>query len=371
MIRFLHLGDMHLDSPFSGLSVQESERMRQALRELFGSIMRDASLSCDAALISGDLFDQGFVSPDTVAYVKKVLGDFGSPVFIAPGNHDPYNTASVWNSGAWPDNVHLFTSSSLGRFDTEIEGQPVTVWGWAFTSPKLDDCPIPAGFTAEPDRINIICAHADTSSVISRYCPMPLSLIEGSGCEYTALGHIHKAPEPVYAGKTVVSYSGFPQGRGWDEPGQGRVLYVEVEKGRAKIRIHPTGFRRYSELDLDITGSGSDSETAEMLCAAIPDDIYPQTSLKVYLCGAVTPSYKPEPGKILDSAAVRDGIDIVFVDETSPVLGAEYLESDMSVRGELYRALLPRLSSEDRDERKLASDALRIGLLALDNKPFV
>jgi len=362
---------MHLDSPFSGLSVQDSEKMRASLRELFGSIMRDASLVCDAALISGDLFDQGFVSPDTVAAVKAALAAFGAPVFIAPGNHDPYNSASIWNAGVWPENVHVFSSTGLGRFDEEIAGEPVTVWGWAFTTPKLDDCPLPQGFTAVPDRINILCAHADTSNMISRYCPLPLSLLENSGCEYAALGHIHKAPEPVFAGNTIVSYSGFPQGRGWDEPGQGRVLYVEVERGRAKLRIHPTGFRRYSETDLDISGLCSDEEVAAALSASIPADIYPDTSLKVFLAGAVSPSYKPDGNAILSASVLPDGISVVFEDNTSPVYGADFLATDMTVRGELYRALVPRLSSDDPDERKLASDALRIGLLALDNKPFL
>ena len=72
MVRFLHMGDMHLDSPFAGMSVQESEKKRAELRALFSSILSDAAEDgCDAALISGDLFDQGFTNPDTVAQIKE------------------------------------------------------------------------------------------------------------------------------------------------------------------------------------------------------------------------------------------------------------------------------------------------------------
>ena len=43
----------------------------------------------------------------------------------------------------------------------------------------------------------------------------------------------------------------------------------------------------------------------------------------------------------------------------------------MTIKGELYRTLLPRLSSPDAEERALAADALRIGLLALDGRAFL
>ena len=58
-------------------------------------------------------------------------------------------------------------------------------------------------------------------------------------------------------------------------------------------------------------------------------------------------------------------------DRTSPVFGAEYLAQDMTIKGELYRTLLPRLSSADEVERTLAAEALRIGLLALDGRTFI
>ena len=374
MVRFLHMGDMHLDSPFAGMSVQESEKKRAELRALFSSILSDAAEDgCDAALISGDLFDQGFTNPDTVAQIKEAVAKFGRPVVIAPGNHDPYNPASVWTAGAWPENTRIFSSTAFSSFDLELRGTPVTVWGWAFTSSKLDDCPIPAGFRADAGggRVNVICAHGDTSSPISRYCPIPEPLITGSGCEYAALGHIHKAPEPKLLGRTLTAYSGFPQGRSWDEPGQGRVLYVDADAGRASIRIHPTGNHRYSEMTADVTGAASDEEVCGIVASSVAGDIYPSTSLRVTLTGAVPPSYRPDTAAVARSTDLPDGITLSVTDATSPVYGADYLMSDLTVRGELYRSLLPGLGSADPDIRRASADALRIGLLALDGKAFM
>ena len=49
----------------------------------------------------------------------------------------------------------------------------------------------------------------------------------------------------------------------------------------------------------------------------------------------------------------------------------EHLMSALTVRGELYRSLLPGLGSADPDIRRASADALRIGLLALDGKAFM
>lgn len=368
------MGDMHLDSPFSGLPVQESEKMRALLAVLFEKIISDAGEECGAVLISGDLFDQGFVSPDTLDMVKKSLGGFPGPVFIAPGNHDPYAPGSLWTAGAWPENVFIFKTPMLERFDCEVSGEPLTVWGWAFTSQRLDDCPLGPGFSPVPGRINLLCAHADTADPISRYCPLPLSLIEAAGFEYAALGHIHRPPDAVKAGRTLVSYSGFPQGRGWDEPGQGRVLYVSVYPGNAEIEEIPTGFRRYESIVSDITGIGSDAEAAAAVAGAIEKaDIPAQPggiSVSVTLTGAVSPSYIPDTDSIVRLAGLPSDISLRVRDDTVPVFGGAYLENDISLRGEFYRILLPKLTSDDPETRRTAADALRIGLLALDNKPF-
>ena len=46
----------------------------------------------------------------------------------------------------------------------------------------------------------------------------------------------------------------------------------------------------------------------------------------------------------------------------------EYLEGDMTVRGEIYRQLLPQLNSADERERVKASLALKFALAALDKR---
>lgn len=368
MIRVLHFGDMHLDSPFSGVSAQEGERLRNELRQLFCEIMQLAS-GFDAVLIPGDLFDCGFVSPDTLVTVKEALGNCGRPVVISPGNHDPYKQGSVWTSGQWPENVMIFSDEHLNHFDFCVNDIPVTVWGWAFTSDRLDVLPLNEGLVPFKGRINLICGHGDISSPITKYCPVTPTSLAISGCEYAALGHIHKAPEPAVYGKTLAAYCGFPEGRSWDEPGQGSVLAVTVEEERIPaIEKIPTGHHRYEIISLDITGESTDESVIKSVSSVL--DEYINASVLIKLEGTVSPDYKPNLKKISENSCHQEGVAVKIEDNTIPVYGSEYLEKDMTVVGEFYRSLLPKLNSSDIRERTVAAEALRIGLLALEGRPF-
>ena len=368
MIKVLHFGDMHLDSPFSGVSVQEGERLREELRNLFCGIMKLAA-EFDIVLIAGDLFDCGYVSPETLELVKKAIRECEKPVIIAPGNHDPYKAGSVWTSGTWPENALIFSDEHLAHYDLQPAGQPVTVWGWAFTSDRMDTCPLSEGLVPFKGRINILCCHGDMSSPITKYCPVTPTAVAVSGCDYVALGHIHKAPEPCVCGKTTAAYCGFPEGRSWDETGNGGILSVTLDEGRMPVVTKIiTGHHRYETVSVDVTGCGSDEETISCIAPLVAE--FENASVRIGLEGAVPPSYKPNTQKIADMTAHPSDVTLTVEDNTIPVYGAEYLEKDMTVRGEFYRSLLPGLSSEDREERAVASEALRIGLLSLEGRAF-
>ena len=53
---------------------------------------------------------------------------------------------------------------------------------------------------------------------------------------------------------------------------------------------------------------------------------------------------------------------------TIPLYGTESLKRDMSVKGELFRTLLPLLESENEEQRLVAARAFREGLAALENR---
>ena len=371
MIKILHTGDFHLDSPFTGVDLPTGERLRSELRKIFTDVVALAS-EHDMLLISGDLFDCGYVSPDTLTLVRDCLEAYGKPVVIAPGNHDPYSPGSIWTAVAWPENVYIFDTDELSTFRFNIGETRIAVHGWGFTSPALERSPLADGLLPDNGAINIICAHADTVSPISKYAPTPLSLFAACVCDYAALGHIHKAPEIALAGRTTVAYCGFPEGRSYDEEGEGGVLSVTLESGKApEIKKIITSNHKYLTRHLDITGAESDSDVAARIVElAKAEKCDRDVSLKVYLEGSIPPDYAPNAAQI-SLLANLPICSLKLRDRTSPVFGSEYLADDMTIKGELYRTLLPRLSSPDAEERALAADALRIGLLALDGRAFL
>jgi hypothetical protein len=57
-----------------------------------------------------------------------------------------------------------------------------------------------------------------------------------------------------------------------------------------------------------------------------------------------------------------------MVDKTLPLFGTEHFKRDMSVTGEIYRRLLPMLTSDNESDRLVAARAFRVGLAALENR---
>jgi DNA repair exonuclease SbcCD nuclease subunit len=242
-------------------------------------------------------------------------------------------------------------------------------------SDRLDAAPLGTPLECPSDRINLICAHADTTSPISKYAPSPLSLFAASGCVYAALGHVHNPPEPAVSGLTLVAYCGCPEGRSFDELHFGGVLSVTVHDGNALPTLEriTVATHRYEILHVDVTGEDCDGAVLARMRAAVEDSGFgAETSLRIVLEGAVPTDFAPNTDSL--AAALSDEFALCSLnvkDSTLPVYSADELKNDLSIRGAFYRALLPKLESADADERATAADALRIGLLALDGRAFM
>ena len=199
-LKLLHAADLHLDSPFSGLDSRTAELRRNELRDAFSSMMNYARRAdTDLILLAGDLFDGDRVTRDTVKLLTKEFENYGKPVFITPGNHDPAAPGSVWRRVTFPENVHIFTDptvEAVDLMDADGEDTGVTVYGFAFSGPDLDTVPFDGLSADDPERINLLVCHGDMSSPASSDCPVTAEQIRAFGADYTALGHLHNPPAP-------------------------------------------------------------------------------------------------------------------------------------------------------------------------------
>ncbi|MBR2906515.1 MAG: DNA repair exonuclease [Clostridia bacterium] len=381
MIKILHTGDLHLGSPFSGLSPRESRRCRERQEESFGKMIGYAKAEgISLFLIAGDLFDGDAVSTDTLDNVFDALASLPCPVVIAPGNHDPYRVGSPYTARVLPENVYVFDSEALTRFSFPTLG--VDVFGYAFTSPAYRESPLaslPDNFCLG-EGLSILLAHGDLDSPLSRYAPIRSQDLARSGADYVALGHVHNAEDEILSvGATAYAYCGFPEGRSFDECGFGsfRVITLSSDasvdspiEGAERVRCST---HRYESRRCDVTGCESDPDTAERIRAFLAENGFgSETTLRLTLDGEVSPRYTPDPSRIaglLDGNAIPSPL--TLLDRTLPVLGSDYLESDLTLRGELYRILKPKMLSGSEEERLDAALALRLGLAALDERPIL
>lgn len=370
-IKIFHTGDFHLDSPFSACDVKQSDIRRAELRNSFSaSLMKAKADGCDLVLIAGDLFDCGYVTAETVKMTFIAIEKCALPVVVTPGNHDPFERNGIYDRLEKPENLFVFSSNELSRLDFNEIG--VSVHGYAFTSDRLDVSPVtPEKIDLHPTNANVLLAHGDIYSPISKYAPISPSVIEASGFDYVALGHIHKAEVPTRMGRALVSYCGFPEGRGFDELGFGGAIEVTIDRTTNAVSTERVTLssRRYMIESVDVTGAGSSRDLVSAIERFVSESGFgKETSLRIFLTGAVSPDTSFE----LPIDAESLGLSMLEIENrTSPVYDAVLLESDISLRGALYRQLLPALRSADSRERAVASEALRIGLAALDGKQIL
>ena len=167
-MKILHTADWHLDTPFSGLSGERRDFLRQKLLTVPKTVMRIAeNEGCSMVLIAGDVFD-GPCSRDSLDAVRNAFEKSDLPIFISPGNHDFVAPDGPWVSGCWPENVHIFK----GRLESvPLPELNCRVYGAGYNSMDCDA--LLDDFHVEGDeQRHIAVIHGDPISMSSPYSPV-------------------------------------------------------------------------------------------------------------------------------------------------------------------------------------------------------
>ncbi len=368
-MKLLHSGDIHLDSAFCGDDVLSSERRREEQRALLKRIFSCAEEEgCDLILFSGDVFDGKYVSPETAELFVRLVREAKIPVVVSPGNHDPYLEGSIYRRAGLPENLKVFSSPTLSCFD--LEELKTKVYGYAFVGNALHESPLMGvEIPREDGYFHLLCAHGDMASPVSRYAPLTRGDLARLSLDYAALGHIHRTEEEYSFEGTMVKYCGFPEGRSFDETGEGGVWIVTLREGEAPSAARRVlSERRYEieTLDLDeIRDHAEWGRALHELCERFaPTD---GTHLRLILTGVMEreqiAEWSLEIGEIEKQFA-----SIELRDLSLPAADVSVLEKDVGLRGAFYRELYPKLIDEDPGVRRAAARALQIGLAAIDGR---
>ncbi|TGE31688.1 hypothetical protein [Desulfosporosinus sp. Sb-LF] len=268
-VRFLHCAGFRFGSPsWEGLEAWATLRNQDLWQTFEATIALCRSENVDFLFLVGNLFDQEYVSKETVERVASVLAKVeGTRIFIVPGETDPLIITSAYRLTVWPSNVHIFSG---GISSVKLPAQNVIVYGAGWTAYRQEGSFLD-GFRAKMDgTISLMLLHAEVSSEknserFSKILPEQIAL---SGLNYLALGHEGVWSGIQRAGETLWADCGSPEARSFHESGPHGVLLGEIENGSVQLEFRELGQRRYHEKVL----SQSDMETfvAQLLAETSP-----------------------------------------------------------------------------------------------------
>jgi len=277
--RFIHTGDLHLDSPLLGLSSQAPPDvlgvLRGAATEAWRGIVRLAiEEGVDFVLVAGDVFE--VTSPTLVGQTRfrdglARLAEAGIRSFVVHGNHDPLDGRSWAPSLAFPPETHRFETAAGESVPVLRDGVEIArVHGRSYPRAAVTEN-YAAGFRADPSApfsIGLLHANVGDRPGHGNYAPCSVDDLRRAGMSYWALGHIHQ-PGQVLADPPAY-YCGIPQGRDPGELGARGCYLVDVDAaGRVTPTFVATDVVRWQPIEVAIDELADDEALRRALTAAI------------------------------------------------------------------------------------------------------
>ncbi len=234
-IKFIHCADLHLDSPFQGLTTKEpslADRFKHSTNEAFVKII-DLCLAekVDFLTIGGDTFDGADRSLCAQILLRdqfERLHKANIPVIIVAGNHDPL---SDWLTEIkYPKNVHLLAGNKVEHVPIEKNGKVITtIFGISYKAREVtENLSIKFQATGK-DTVSIGLLHANVGSRKEHavYAPCTINDLKAANMDIWLLGHIH-TPE-VLCDDPLILYPGNIQGRHINENGPRGCYIIKID----------------------------------------------------------------------------------------------------------------------------------------------
>mgnify|MGYP001226903225 CR=1 FL=1 len=275
--RFLHAADLHLDSPFKGLSEPPPAIAR---------VIRDAALSAldrlvqtaleeqvDFVLIAGDVYDLRDRSLRAeLRFLQAVerLQEAGIGVYVVHGNHDPLDGRRA--ALKWPDNVYFFAADQVESIIAHSrDGHPVArIHGISYPTASVTR-PLAPLFQAVDEplyQIGLLHCNVDANRAHANYAPCSLEDLLRTRMDYWALGHVHE--RRILHCEPWVVYPGNMQGRHIRETGPRGCYLVNVDENRnTKLDFRPLDAVRWHEITIDISALDSEQQLYDHAASAM------------------------------------------------------------------------------------------------------
>ena len=273
---FVHAADLHLDSPFKGLS-RAPQAVRERLREAtFASFRRVAEAAMregvDFVVLAGDLYDMADRSLRAQLRLQRTLTELaeaGIGIFAVHGNHDPLSGRQARLD--WPPGVRVFGPGAVECAEARTRGGVLAahIYGISYGTAAVTDNLALRFVRREgaPFHLALLHANVDGDPAYDNYAPCRLADLTAAGFDYWALGHVHDR-RTLHAYPHVV-YPGNIQGRSMRETGSKGACLVRVsETGEVGVTFLDTADVLWRETAVGIDGAEREQQLKDRLLAA-------------------------------------------------------------------------------------------------------
>jgi DNA repair exonuclease SbcCD nuclease subunit len=258
--RFIHAADLHIDSPFKGITVDNKsigDALRAATFDAFNALI-DLCIQKQVQflLVAGDIYDGADRS--LLAQLKfrdglVRLAEHNINAFVVHGNHDPMNSQSA--AIEWPDKVHIFGSNKVeSKTAVRQDGMPMALISGISHANSNETQNLTRKFSREdPGIFHIGLLHCNVGSNTGHdpYAPCELSDLTYTGMDYWALGHVHE--KAILNTNPYVVYAGNTQGRNIREQAERGCWLVTVEDRHVSdIQFCPVDAVRWFRINVSI-----------------------------------------------------------------------------------------------------------------------
>ncbi|MGD9656427.1 MAG: exonuclease SbcCD subunit D [Methylocystis sp.] len=304
--RFIHTGDIHLDSPLKGVSGQQgaaAERIRTATRVAFDNLVGQAiEEQADFMVIAGDLYDGDWRDYQTGLFFVKQMGRLaqaGIPIFLLYGNHDA--ESQITRRLTLPANVSVFSARRPETFRLQHLG--VALHGQSFRQRDVTDNLVTAYPAPLAGCFNIGVLHTGLGGMQghTNYAPCAIEDLINKGYDYWALAHVHQAA--VLNERPHVVFCGNLQGRHIRESGPKGASLVTVEDGQLEA-ISPLHVDcvRWIHLPVPVGSCNTSADAIDRVRAAIEDAVARDAQGRLLVCRIELTGRTKLHGELLASA---------------------------------------------------------------------
>jgi len=382
-MRFIHMADVHFDSPFTVLTDKRDFGTKRRLeqREAFKKAIEYISKKKIPYLfIAGDLYDQDYIRESTIEFINNLFKTIpDTKIFISPGNHDPFLKNSFYNTFNWNENVTIF-DDEIKR----IEFEDIDIYGYGFTDFYCSNSKVEEIKIKNKEKINILLVHGalDSSKKIDiKYNPISTNKLKEIGFDYIALGHIHKKSEEnkynfIYPG-SIISF-------GFDELGDHGMLDIIIEKNNLenkkiinnkynynnlennklnyknniKINFIKLDNRNFEEENINISEINSQEEIIEKINSIQMDE---NIFYKIILIG--TRNIEINGNEICKLISNENVLKVE--DRTETKFNFDQLATQNNLKGIFVKKMLEKLKDDEYDKNVIVR-ALEIGLKSFE-----